>query len=78
MPMKRSAKKDREAERRVGFLTYDDGKRYKRIKSFGTCEAASAFLGQQEKSGKDVRMWSEQSGRFAVGELIKVSRKESK
>jgi len=76
--MKRLAKKNREAERRVGFLTYDDGKRYKRIKSFGTCEAASAFLRLHAKSGKDVRMWSEQNGRFAVGELVKVSRKESK
>jgi hypothetical protein len=52
-------------------MTYDvSGKRYKRIKSFSTLKAANVFMSAEEKAGKDVAMWSEQNGKFAVGRRL--------
>jgi hypothetical protein len=66
---KRATKARHELERRHGIMTYDhNGKQYKRIESFPTQKAASAFLREQENSGKDVAMWSEQNGKIAVGQ----------
>ena len=60
-----------EQERRRRIMTYDNGgKRYERMKSFPTHNTASAFLLKQKKSGKDVAMWSEQNGQFAVGKAV--------